>query len=106
MLGALPSLAAAADGAPIDTGDTAWMLISTALVMVMLPGLALFYGGLVRRKRAKPLIAAVHSAAFAGGFHSMLAPAGSCTAKSGAQHAANYEPLDYRYNCPHCLKGS
>lgn len=34
----------------IDTGDTAWLLISTALVMVMLPGLALFYGGLVRAK--------------------------------------------------------
>jgi len=50
LLGALPGLAAAADGAPIDSGDTAWMLISTALVMVMLPGLALFYGGLVRRK--------------------------------------------------------
>ena len=33
-----------------NTGDTAWLLISTALVMVMLPGLALFYGGLVRRK--------------------------------------------------------
>ncbi|MXV35120.1 MULTISPECIES: ammonium transporter [unclassified Saccharibacter] len=36
---------------PIDTGDTAWMLISTALVMLMtIPGLALFYGGMVRRK--------------------------------------------------------
>src|SRR6476619_2741448 len=34
----------------INAGDTAWMLTSTALVMVMLPGLALFYGGLVRRK--------------------------------------------------------
>jgi ammonium transporter, Amt family len=34
----------------VDSGDTAWLLISTALVMVMLPGLALFYGGLVRRK--------------------------------------------------------
>jgi Amt family ammonium transporter len=34
----------------INSGDTAWLLISTALVMVMLPGLALFYGGLVRRK--------------------------------------------------------
>ncbi len=34
----------------IDTGDTAWMLISTALVMLMTPGLALFYGGMVRRK--------------------------------------------------------
>ena len=34
----------------MDSGDTAWMLMSTALVMIMLPGLALFYGGLVRRK--------------------------------------------------------
>jgi Amt family ammonium transporter len=34
----------------IDSGDTGWVLISTALVMLMTPGLALFYGGLVRRK--------------------------------------------------------
>lgn len=33
-----------------DTGDTAWLLISSALVMFMLPGLALFYAGMVRRK--------------------------------------------------------
>src|SRR5579884_4000071 len=49
---------AAAQGTPpstpappkADTGDTAWMLASTALVMLMTPGLALFYGGMVRRK--------------------------------------------------------
>lgn len=35
---------------PVDAGDTAWLLISTALVMLMTPGLALFYGGMVRRK--------------------------------------------------------
>jgi Amt family ammonium transporter len=34
----------------IDTGDTTWMLVSTALVMLMTIGLAFFYGGLVRRK--------------------------------------------------------
>src|SRR6187549_1279478 len=34
----------------MDTGNTAWLLISSGLVMFMLPGLALFYGGLVRRK--------------------------------------------------------
>ena len=34
----------------IDSGDTAWMLMSTALVMLMTPGLAFFYGGLVRSK--------------------------------------------------------
>jgi Amt family ammonium transporter len=47
---AIPGTAAAADGGEINSGDTAWMLIATALVMIMLPGLALFYGGLVRRK--------------------------------------------------------
>jgi Amt family ammonium transporter len=36
--------------ASIDSGDTGWMLISTALVMLMTPGLAFFYGGMVRRK--------------------------------------------------------
>lgn len=34
----------------INTGDTAWMLVSAALVMLMTPGLGLFYGGLVRGK--------------------------------------------------------
>src|SRR6185312_13875184 len=34
----------------INTGDTAWMLVSTAMVMLMTPGLALFYGGMVQRK--------------------------------------------------------
>jgi len=34
----------------VDTGDTAWVLISSALVMLMTPGLALFYGGMVRAK--------------------------------------------------------
>ncbi len=33
-----------------DTGDTAWLLVSTALVLLMTPGLALFYAGMVRRK--------------------------------------------------------
>ena len=48
---AIPGMALAAEGdPPIDSGDTAWMLAATALVMIMLPGLALFYGGLVRRK--------------------------------------------------------
>ncbi|MDD2853160.1 MAG: ammonium transporter [Desulfuromonadaceae bacterium] len=34
----------------LNTGDTAWMLVSAALVLVMIPGLALFYGGMVRQK--------------------------------------------------------
>ncbi|MDJ0543556.1 MAG: ammonia channel protein, partial [Microcystis sp. M53601_WE4] len=35
---------------PISAGDTAWMLISSALVLLMTPGLAFFYGGLVRSR--------------------------------------------------------
>jgi Amt family ammonium transporter len=42
-------LPAFAEGA-LDRGDTAWMLVSTALVLLMVPGLALFYGGMVRSK--------------------------------------------------------
>ena len=34
----------------MDTGDTAWLLTSSALVLLMIPGLALFYGGMVRSK--------------------------------------------------------
>jgi Amt family ammonium transporter len=52
---AAPAAPAAAAAAPApfktDTGDTAWMLTSTALVLMMtIPGLALFYGGMVRKK--------------------------------------------------------
>jgi ammonium transporter, Amt family len=48
LLAVLPSLAPAAE---LNVGDTAWLLTSTALVLFMtLPGLALFYGGLVRSK--------------------------------------------------------
>jgi Amt family ammonium transporter len=46
-----PAPPAAAQAPPkIDTGDTAWMLVSAALVLLMTPGLALFYGGMVRTK--------------------------------------------------------
>ncbi len=45
-----PGITIAGDAQTVDSGDTAWMLISTALVMLMTPGLALFYGGMVRKK--------------------------------------------------------
>ncbi|CAF4451967.1 unnamed protein product, partial [Rotaria sp. Silwood2] len=35
---------------PIDTGDVAWMITATALVLMMTPALAIFYAGLVHRK--------------------------------------------------------
>jgi len=52
LLLALPAFAEDAAAPPkIDTGDTAWMLTSTALVLLMtIPGLALFYAGMVRKK--------------------------------------------------------
>src|SRR6478752_1624857 len=42
-------------------GDSAWILVSSALVMLMVPGLALFYGGMVRRKNV--LATMMHSMA-------------------------------------------
>jgi Amt family ammonium transporter len=48
---AAPAAPAAAPAPKLDSGDTAWMLTSTALVLMMtIPGLALFYGGMVRKK--------------------------------------------------------
>ena len=47
----LPCFAQAADSPTLNTGDTAWVLIATALVLMMtIPGLALFYSGMVRKK--------------------------------------------------------
>jgi Amt family ammonium transporter len=51
--GFVPDVIMAADAPAahkVDTGDTAWILVSAALVMLMTPGLAMFYGGMVRSK--------------------------------------------------------
>ncbi|MDD4601846.1 MAG: ammonia channel protein, partial [Negativicutes bacterium] len=50
--GVAPTSDAGASVTAIDTGDTAWVLVSAALVMLMTPALALFYGGMVRTKNA------------------------------------------------------
>jgi len=51
FLGMAAAPAFAGDEAKVDTGDAAWMLISTALVLMMtVPGVALFYAGMVRKK--------------------------------------------------------
>jgi Amt family ammonium transporter len=50
MLLGVPSLATATQGLPISAGDTAWVMASAALVMLMTPGLGFFYGGMVREK--------------------------------------------------------
>jgi Amt family ammonium transporter len=53
LMWAMPVLAMAADAPKLDSGDTAWMLTSMALVLMMtVPGLALFYAGMVRAKNA------------------------------------------------------
>jgi Amt family ammonium transporter len=56
-VGSVLSFAATSHAAEVDTGDNAWMLTSAALVLAMTaPGLALFYGGLVRSKNALNLL--------------------------------------------------
>ena len=55
LLAAVP--AGAADASTINSGDTAWLLTSSALVLLMTaPGLALFYGGMVRRKNVLAIL--------------------------------------------------
>ncbi|MDS1030209.1 ammonium transporter [Bacillota bacterium LX-D] len=49
-------MAFAADESQINTGDTSFIIISAALVLLMTPGLALFYGGMVRRKNVLSIL--------------------------------------------------
>ncbi|MDP7543921.1 MAG: ammonium transporter [Alphaproteobacteria bacterium] len=58
-----PTTAFAQEETPtLDTGDTAWMLTSTALVLLMtIPGLAMFYGGMVRKKNVLAMVMQVFS---------------------------------------------
>jgi len=50
LLHADEAATAVAAAPKIDSGNTAWVIISTAMVLLMTPGLALFYGGMVRKK--------------------------------------------------------
>ncbi|MFA5339082.1 MAG: ammonium transporter [Candidatus Omnitrophota bacterium] len=55
----IATVVAAAEATPavkVDTGDTAWLLTSAALVLMMTPALAFFYGGLVRRKNVLSIL--------------------------------------------------
>ena len=63
LLLALPTLALAEDASTFDTGDTAWMMMSTALVLLMTPaGLALVYAGMTRSKNVLNTYAMVFGA--------------------------------------------
>ncbi len=60
----VPTNAAAQDTAALNSGDTAWILTATALVLFMsLPGLALFYGGLVRAKNYLSVLMKIYAIA-------------------------------------------
>ena len=48
----------------LNSGDTSWMLISSALVLLMIPGLAFFYGGMVRQKSVLNMLMMVMGALF------------------------------------------
>jgi len=50
LIGGRTAYAQASATSSLNSGDTAWMLMASALVLLMTPGLALFYGGMVRRK--------------------------------------------------------
>ena len=64
LFAAVPAFAQAAAAPTIDKGDTAWMLTSTLLVFLMiLPGLALFYGGLTRSKNMLSTMTQIGAAA-------------------------------------------
>jgi Amt family ammonium transporter len=62
-----PAIALAQDAPKIDTGDTAWVLASAALVLLMTPGLAFFYGGMVRTKNVVTTLFQSFSAFAVGG---------------------------------------
>ncbi len=78
----LPTLSLAAESA--NPGDTAWMLISSALVLVMLPGLALFYAGMVRSKNV--LSTSMHTFAAMGIIGVQWVVVGYTLAFGGAGH--------------------
>jgi len=76
----------------INAGDTAWMLTSTALVLFMMPGLALFYGGLVG---AKNVVATMVQSFIAIGLISLLWAIVGYTLTFGSDHAGVIGGLEH-----------
>jgi len=56
LIGAVPVFAADGEASAINAGDTAWVIISSALVMMMTPLLGYFYGGMVRKKNVLAML--------------------------------------------------
>jgi ammonium transporter, Amt family len=76
----------------VDTGDTAWVLASTALVLFMTPGLALFYGGMVR---AKNVLGTLMHSVFAMGLMAILWVVVGYTLAFGSDAAGLIGGLDF-----------
>src|SRR5450759_1831300 len=76
----------------IDSGDTAWMLISAALVLFMTPGLAMFYGGMVRSKN---VLATIMQSFFAMGLVSVVWAIVGYTLAFGADHGGLIGGLNF-----------
>jgi Amt family ammonium transporter len=76
----------------LDTGDTAWMLVSAALVLFMTPGLALFYGGMVR---AKNVLSTIMQSFFAMGLVTILWALVGYSLSFGGDHAGVIGGLEF-----------
>ncbi|MEA2446717.1 MAG: ammonium transporter, Amt family, partial [Actinomycetota bacterium] len=76
----------------LNTGDTAWVLASSALVLFMTPGLAMFYGGMVR---AKNVLGTLMHSVFAMGLISILWVLVGYTLAFGPDHGGLIGGLDY-----------
>jgi Amt family ammonium transporter len=109
LLGA-PALASARQQAPaLNPADTAWMLVATALVLLMTPALAFFYGGLVRSKNAlNTMMMSVISLGFVGvlwavfGYSLAFAP-GNRWIGDGSRFFLRGVSLDPQGTIPHLL---
>jgi Amt family ammonium transporter len=78
----------------IDSGATAWILASTALVMIMTPGVGLFYGGLVRKKNFIDMITLSFVAFALVSIQWVLSGTLSHSARMSAGSSATYSTLD------------
>jgi len=88
----------AAPAVPIDNGLTAWMLVSSAFVLLMVPGLALFYGGMVRAKNVLNMFLCCMVAIGVIGLHwviigyAMAFPASEPLVTIGGWNVFNFDP--------------
>lgn len=100
--------AQAADGSTINSGDTAWLLTSTALVLfMMIPGLALFYAGLVRAKNILSILmqcfaltAVLSLVWLAVGYSLAFSDGGSIVGGFSKVFLSGVKPTSVRSDCP------